>query len=163
MNWLLLLRELFTLAIQLIDFLSSNLVRILFDLFNPSHAQYNIMTDPNATNNSTCRNRSDSVQLFKAAPGNGTTGPVPVFDENAVRAATRDNNINCPDDTASTCSNDTVVRHGTNYREFKANENGGSRGGVILVVLLVICMLANVGFIYFNTFKTKTCKIEMRN
>lgn len=120
------------------------------------------MTEPNATtNNSTCRNRSDSVQLFQAAKGNGTPGPVPVFDENAIREATR-NNLNRPDDTTSACSDDTVVRHGAHYREFKANESG-NRGGVILVVLLVICMLANVGFIYFNTFKTKTCKIEMRN
>ena len=127
------------------------------------------MSDPNATpantnnnTNSTCRPRSEStVQLFQAAKGPGS-GALPPFDENAVREATRNNNLNYPDDTATTCSDDTVVRHRAN-RDFKAGETGSRSGGLILGILLVICMLANLGFIYFNTFKTKTCKIEMIN
>jgi hypothetical protein len=129
------------------------------------------MTD--ATNPTSLVNRRDgSVHnpLFKANACDATR-------DASVQPENR--NLNCngpipllgalgnhPDDSLSNASSDppsVFGRDAARSTEETTHRKRLSGGSVCLAMLMIIVVAANIGFIYFNMFKTKICKIEMRN
>jgi len=125
--------------------------------------------DANPTSLLNRRDGSVHNPLFKT-PAEPATRDASILPENR--------NLNCngpipliralgdgPDDTLSNATSSDPPslfgRHATHEEATRRKRLSG--GSVCLAMLMIIVVAANIGFIYFNMFKTKICKIEMRN